>query len=342
MRCLWRPPARLRFCRSAPVIYVDVSLPIPLDQPFTYGLPVTLEHRVQPGCRVLVPFAGRKLTGVVLKVHDAPPKGSLKDVLRLLDEAPVLDAELIALGQWIASYYCAPLGEVLRSMTPLTGEVRRSKLYSLTDAGRDAARQLLLGPASEDPVLQVLALLEARPASAEYLKKKVPGAANVIRSLEKRAFIVVEDLEADRDPLRASAARLRVEFVTRSEGKLPKAERELLSYLELHPGSHNVQQLEAIVKGASPAARALARRSSVKLETESLVTWREPIRPERTLNPHQLGAYEQIEAALRGDQFKAFLLQGVTGSGKTEVYLRAIDAAWRWGAARCCWSRRSD
>jgi primosomal protein N' (replication factor Y) len=312
-------------------MYCDVSLPIPLDRFFTYSLPETLDHRVLPGCRVLVPFGTRKLTGVVLGVHDSPGEGPSKEVLRLLDEEPVLDPGLIALGGWIADYYCAPLGEVLRSMTPLTGEVRRTKLYSLTDAGRDAARQLLLGPASEDPVLQTLALLDARPASAEYLKRKVPGAANVIRSLEKRGFIVVEDLEADRDPLRASAARLKAEFVARNEGKLPKAERELLSYLELHPGAHNVQQLESMVKGASPAARALARRGLVKLESESAVTWREPIRPERTLNPHQLTAYQKIEAALRANQFQAFLLQGVTGSGKTEVYLRAIDACLALG-----------
>jgi primosomal protein N' (replication factor Y) len=312
-------------------MYCDVSLPIPLDRFFTYSLPETLKHRVRPGCRVLVPFGTRKLTGVVLGVHDSPGEGPSKEVLRLLDEEPVLEPELIALGGWIADYYCAPLGEVLRSMTPLTGEVRRTKLYSLTDAGRDAARQLLLGPASEDPVLQTLALLDTRPASAEYLKRKVPGAANAIRSLEKRAFIVVEDLEADRDPLRASAARLKVEFVARNEGKLPKAERELLSYLELHPGAHNVQQLESMVKSSSPAARALARRGLVKLETESAVTWREPIRPERTLNPHQLTAYQKIEAALRANRFQAFLLQGVTGSGKTEVYLRAIDACLALG-----------
>ena len=312
-------------------MYCDVSLPVPLDQPFTYGLPLTLEHRVKPGCRVLVPFAGRKLTGMVLSVHNSVPRGSVKDVLRLLDEEPVLDAGLIALGKWISAYYCAPVGEVLRGMTPLTGEIRRSKLYSLTDAGRDAARQLLLGQAGEDPILQVLALLEARPSSAEYLKKKVAGTANALRSLEKRGFVVVEDLEADRDPLRASAARLRAEFVSRAEGKLPKAERETLSYLELHPGAHNVQQLEGVIKGASPAVRALARRGLVKLETETPVTWHEPIRPERTLNPHQLLAYQQIEAALRAGRFQPFLLQGVTGSGKTEVYLRAIDACLALG-----------
>src|ERR1700722_5692443 len=107
--------------------YCDVSLPVPLDQCFTYSLPETLRHRVQPGCRVLVPFGARKLTGVVLRVHDENPSGPTKEVLRLLDEEPVLDARLISLGRWIAGYYCAPLGEVLRGMTPLTGEVRKTK-----------------------------------------------------------------------------------------------------------------------------------------------------------------------------------------------------------------------
>src|SRR5579871_634985 len=130
--------------------YCDVSLPVPLDQSFTYRLPETLRHRVQPGCRVLVPFGTRKLTGVVVRVSDQPPEGPLKEVFRLVDEEPVLDAELLSLGGWISQYYCAPLGEVLRSMTPLSGEVRKTKQYSLTDSGRDAARQLVLGATDED------------------------------------------------------------------------------------------------------------------------------------------------------------------------------------------------
>src|SRR5689334_23608432 len=104
--------------------YCDVSLPVPLDQPFTYTLPETLQHRVHPGCRVLVPFGTRKLTGLILSCHDDAPSVSTRDALRLLDSEPVLDAELIALGRWISGYYCAPLGEVLRSMLPLSGDVR--------------------------------------------------------------------------------------------------------------------------------------------------------------------------------------------------------------------------
>src|SRR5262245_46838380 len=128
--------------------YCDVSLPVPLDQLFTYALPETLRHRVTPGCRLIVPFGPRKLTGVVLRSHDDPPQVEAREALRLIDAQPVLDEELLALGKWIAGYYCAPLGEVLRSMLPLASEVRKGKIYSLTDTGRDAARQLLLEAAA--------------------------------------------------------------------------------------------------------------------------------------------------------------------------------------------------
>ena len=123
-------------------LFCDVSLPVPLDRSFTYSLPLTLQHRVQAGVRVLVPFGTRRLTGVVLKVHDTAPDHTTKDALRLFDSEPVLDAELLALGAWIAGYYCAPPGEVLRGMLPLASEIRSGKVYSLTDSGRDAARQL--------------------------------------------------------------------------------------------------------------------------------------------------------------------------------------------------------
>jgi primosomal protein N' (replication factor Y) len=245
----------------------------------------------------------------------------------------VLDAELLALGRWIAAYYCAPLGEVLRTMTPLGGEIRKSKLYTLTDSGRDAARQLLLGAVDEDPMIQLLRLLEARPVSEAYLKKKIPTASNLLRSLQKKGFIEAEDVQTDRDPMRAAAARLRATFLSAVNNgmKLTKAERELHAFLELHPGSHNVAQLEEMVKNSSPSARSLARKKLITLETENPVTHLEPARPPRTLNMHQLDAYQQIELALRQQEFQTFLLHGVTGSGKTEVYLRAIDACLALG-----------
>ncbi len=243
--------------------YCDVSLPVPMDQPFTYLMPETLRHRVRVGCRILVPFGQRKMTGLVLRTHDEAPAGAVREALRLLDEEPALDEELLKLGRWISEYYCAPLGQTLRAMTPLSGEVRHGKIYSLTKAGRDVARQLYFGENDEDPSTQVLRLLDTRPSSAPYLTRKVGSAAAVLRSLEKKGFVEAEDVAADRDPLRAGAARLRVEFAKRpGEVKLPKAERELLSYLELHPGTHRVvgagaDRRESECGGAEPgAARA--------------------------------------------------------------------------------------
>ena len=313
--------------------YCDTSLPVPLDQAFTYSLPETLRHRVREGSRVLAPFGARKLTGVVLRLHDDPPSGNVREVLRLLDEEPVLDAELLKLGRWIADYYCAPLGEVLRAMTPLAGDVRHGKVYSLTTSGRDAARQLHLNSTEQDdPQVEIMRMLETRPLTAAYLKQKFPqSAAAAFRSLEKRGFVVAEDIAAERDPLRASAARLRVEFISRNEEKLPKNERELLAYLELHPGAHNVADLEISVPKASTAARALARKSLVRLTLEPVAGSVAPIRPPHRLNPHQQAAYDRIDAALAAAKFQTFLLQGVTGSGKTEIYLKAIEAALALG-----------
>jgi primosomal protein N' (replication factor Y) len=313
-------------------LYCDVSLPVPLDQVFTYLLPETLRHRVRTGSRVLAPFGSRKLAGVVLRTHSEPPASPPRELLRLLEEEPALDDELLELGAWIANYYCSPLGEVLRAMTPLAGDLRRGKIFSLTKSGRDAARQLHLNETGEDAATEVLRLLDVRALSATYLKQKVQKSSVVLRSLEKKGFVEVEDVAAERDPLRASAARLRAEFIRRpTQEKLPKAERELLSYLELHPGSHNVADLELAVPKASTAARALARRELAKLTVEAVATSQVPFRAPHALNAHQQAAFDRIGAALEEKQFQTFLLQGVTGSGKTEIYLNSIDRALALG-----------
>ena len=306
-------------------LYCDVSLPVPMDQPFTYALPETLRHRVRPGSRIVAPFGTRKQTGVILRCHDEPPPMAAREALRLIDSEPVLDAELLALGRWIAGYYCAPLGEVLRGMLPLASEIRRGKVWSLTDSGRDAARQLVLDSSPDDPVSKILRMLERRPLSAAYLAKALPLADKAMRSLERRGFIAAEQVETDRDPLRAPSERLRIELAGEAgDAKLNKPERELRAFLELHPGSHNLKDLEGTVKNASMAARSLARKGLVSLKPETVAMASVPPRARHELNPAQQAAFEQIRDAILTREFRTFLLHGVTGSGKTEVYLTAI------------------
>src|SRR5215468_6565695 len=118
--------------------YCEVALPVPLDRTFTYA--VRDGQRPQRGRRVIVPFRNEKLIGVVTGLSDlAPTDFEVKDLEAVLDEDndPLLSEHLMKLGEWIAQYYLAPLGEVLRGMLPLMAEVRRLVYYRITDLGRD-------------------------------------------------------------------------------------------------------------------------------------------------------------------------------------------------------------
>src|ERR1700733_14602786 len=120
-------------------LYCDVALPVPLDQTFTYSVNgAGPESGPVVGARVLVPFAGQRLMGVVVRVHeDAPADGiEIKLGQQVLDEAALLPDELMRLAEWSAQYYVAPLGEVLRGMMPLSAEVKRHFLYKISEAGR--------------------------------------------------------------------------------------------------------------------------------------------------------------------------------------------------------------
>lgn len=313
--------------------YADLSLPVPLDRAFTYRLPESLHHRVRPGCRALVPFGSRRLAGVVLRVHNDPPGLETRDLLRLLDPEPVFDEPMLDLGRWVAHYYCAPLGEVLRAMAPLAAAVRHSRIWALTRKGIDTARQLGLDGRPPDPAAAVLQALEARPLAEASLERKIPGAKRILASLEKKGLVEAEHAAAVRDPLRAHASRLLAEFARRPDegAKLPRAHRELLAYLELHPGPHRLSALQQAVKGASQAARALARRGFASLRYDAASGDPSWARPRHALTEPQQRAVDSIREALDARRFHAFLLHGVTGSGKTEVYLNTIEAALAMG-----------
>ena len=115
--------------------FCDVALPVPLDQTFTYAV-----NGVVPvvGARVLVPFSGQRLMGVVVRVHEDAPveEFEIKPVQQVLDDAALLPEELMKLAVWIAQYYVAPLGEVLRGMLPLAAEVKRHFSYRIAESGR--------------------------------------------------------------------------------------------------------------------------------------------------------------------------------------------------------------
>src|ERR1700731_448185 len=114
-------------------LFCDVALAVPLDMAFTYTVPPGMEPVV--GGRVLVPFRQQRMSGIVVELHDRAPQVKTKKVIEVLDLSPVLDAQLLRLGLWIAGYYLAPLGEVFRTMLPLSAEFKRAVAYRITKEG---------------------------------------------------------------------------------------------------------------------------------------------------------------------------------------------------------------
>lgn len=268
-------------------------MPAPLDKTFTYSLPEEMRGRVRPGCRIVAPFAGRRPVGVVTATHSAAPDYAVRPVLRLLDEEPALPAELLDLGRWIADYYCAPIGEALRAMLPPAGAGSAAKTVALTPAGAAAAARFLGADGADDPHVLILRALERRPLTLPYLKTKYPQAAEALRSLEKRGLARIESRMVERGLERRRGAR-------RPGGAAAGGD-----------GADAQPQSAGRLQSASQLRSANQLRSAAQARLR--------------LNGAQQAAFEAVAAALRAGKFRAFLLHGVTGSGKTEVYLRAIE-----------------
>ncbi len=128
-------------------LFCDVAVPVPLDATFTYRLP---ENAPEPciGGRVIVPFREKRLCGIVTELHDREPKFQTRRLSQVLDSTPALTPELMQLGRWIAQYYIAPIGEVFRTMLPLSAEFRRVIGYHITDKGIAALHAAASGGSS--------------------------------------------------------------------------------------------------------------------------------------------------------------------------------------------------
>src|SRR6202171_264917 len=160
--------------------FCDVALAVPLDMVFSYRVPDGATPVV--GGRVLVPFRQQRMTGIVVELHDRKPSVQTKSVLSVLDTTPVLDEQLLRLGRWIADYYLAPLGEVFRTMLPLSAEFKRSVGYRIAEAGEMALHAAGVsglfarsrgGPAEQAAEFRVLDYLAAR--------EPLPGDAALVR-----------------------------------------------------------------------------------------------------------------------------------------------------------------
>src|SRR5580698_2856331 len=192
-------------------LFCDVALPVPLDQTFTYAV-----NGVVPavGARGLVAFSVQRLMGVVVRVHeDAPAEDfEVKPVQQVLDEAALLPDELMKLAEWIASYYVAPLGEVLRGMLPLAAEVKRHFSYRIAEAGRrvlyegaakGSSRRSKLSAEDQNREYAVLNYLEAGDAVKPATIRAATGANKaLLDAMSRKKWLLREPLAEVRDARR--------------------------------------------------------------------------------------------------------------------------------------------
>lgn len=335
--------------------YCEVALPVPLDRSFTYA--VREGQSVSRGVRVIAPFRNEKLIGVVTAVRSKAPEGvEVRALEAVLDDEPLLSEELLALATWIAQYYLAPLGEVLRGMLPLMAEVRRTVYYRITDQGRDVLATAMededdesYGPSglfahfkprrrmnlsSEENSLErrvLERLASGDPVKVSTLRTATAASQQVLASLLRRKWIARETAAAERDARRMERFAVLVE-----ETRLPKLTEKQQAILAELAAAGGELPLAELRKRDLPSStlQTLVRKTLVKIEERPMAFRMGGLRPETAafeLNPTQAGARDRIVSALGG--FKPFLLHGVTGSGKTAVYIAAMRQALAQGYA---------
>jgi primosomal protein N' (replication factor Y) len=330
--------------------YCDVALPIPLDRAFTYDLG---RFEVEVGARVIVPFGGQRLVGVVVGLHDTSPgdEVEVKPVEQVLDEAALLPEELMELGKWIASYYCAPLGEVLRGMMPLTAEVRRQWVYKIGDAGRrvlyegakGSSRRSKLSVEDQNREYAVLNYLEngdaVKPAT---IRSATGGNKALLDAMARKKWLVREPLAEVRDARRVEMLAVLQEASDAEPGgkRLPKLNENQLAVMAELAGVGGKELVRSLrgrlgdVGVPESTLGTLVKRGLVRLEEvaqgfeiSGMQQGAKKFAHEHALNEAQMEALAVIATAMDKGGFAPHLLYGVTGSGKTAVYIAAMQRA---------------
>ena len=313
--------------------YCEVALPVPLRSTFTYAVPNRFDDEPLIGRRVVVPFGRRAMVGLALAESDrAPGVGYTKELAELMDPLPALPPKLIELGHWISRYYFAPIGETLRAMLPPEIELRLDRTYTMTDSGRAHFRELVdasekMGVSSAE--LDLLDYIQMKDGTPARLERK-PGAKALAEKMVRRGYLSGREILRHR---KSRTQRIVAWRQNRTETVAGDAEERIREVLLTERGP---VPLRVLVEKARVSRAPIERLERAGV----LESWQEPlsvvgedpwdtdfIPPRNVLNGEQKRALEELWRWVVAGEFLTALLHGVTGSGKTEVYLGAIEAA---------------
>jgi primosomal protein N' (replication factor Y) (superfamily II helicase) len=319
--------------------FCDVALPVPLDMVFTYKIG---DRQPVVGGRVLVPFRTERLSGIVTALHDRAPSMQAKTVLQVLDSELVLDDGLMKLGQWIAQYYLAPIGDVFRGMLPLVAEIKKARVYHITESGHEALHASATAGSSRrshqsiDTQMLEYAVLDYLAMADDALEGTIRSATGATRQvldlLLRKKWIARQDATSVRDARRT----VQVAMLKASDGKLNENQQKIIRFLEAQEGRALVAQVRELGVPRT-TLQTLVKKGMVELAEEpagftvSSMKRRGPSHLDFIFNAQQKAALAAVQKGVEDESFSVSLLHGVTGSGKTAVYLAAMQAVLETG-----------
>lgn len=303
------------------------------DRPFDYEVPEHLASWAEIGSRVAVPFGGRTLQGFIVGFAEEAEVDvrRLKPLAGLLDATPPLTPELIELGAWMSRRWVCPLVVSLQAMLPAALKGRTEKYLAAADASAPCWAES--GPAAEAELRDVFRKGFAVKWSS--LMQQFPEQGPLVKRWLKEGWLTEKQQVEDRIAIKTvatvyppSAEQLAAAW----EAVSPQArkQRDAIAYLAANPVPMTIAELSEAAGVTPQIVRALADKGIVDIRRETQdrdpYAGREfaPTQPMR-LTPAQQAALDPIASALASYRHHTYLLHGVTGSGKTEIYLQAIQ-----------------
>lgn len=327
--------------------FIDVIVPLPIANQYTYSVPLEMEEAVQAGCRVVVPFGRKKFyTAIVTNVHYVAPEGyETKDISEVLDASPILLPGQVEFWQWLAEYYLCTLGDVYKAAIP-SGMKLESETLVEYNPDFEASEPL---PQKEQQVLDLLSVNKEQTVNQLEKTSGLKHILPVVKSLlDKEAIFVKEELKRNYKP--RTEARIKLADANRDDAHLqrcfdelaraPKQLAVLMKYVELSGWAAQADTLKEVTRkelleksGSSLAAlNGLVQKGIFEIYHQEIGRLdknrlqREELNP---LNAAQQQAYESILHSFK--EKNVCLLHGVTSSGKTEIYIHLIKEALKAG-----------
>lgn len=308
--------------------FAAIAVPVPLPRPLTWEVPPGLQGLLQPGMRVRVPLGARKVTGWFVAPAEDPGVPT-RPIGALLDREPLLSADLLELAVFVAEYYLEPLGETLRGLMSSDVPAWGERSAGVTVAG------LMAEALDERQQEVILALQEGGPVPIGELVARLsgPGGLAAADRLEARGAIRLAERSGGHYRKGVALVAMDTAEALRRVGRSAKG-RDVVAALEAAGRPMLVDELAAATGASAAVIQRLEKLGVVSsfTQVERIDLARHRLSPPESgvvfeLLPEQAAAVDALAAALDRRAYVPFLLHGVTGAGKTEVYLRAVARA---------------